>query len=274
MSYCFCRAKVSGPRKEVCDGCIVANKQIVGCNQGLLPCGGQTIIDLNEINGNASDVVYSLIPGGYSTDDFSAVSLSADGKLNITTGSAYTAHGLHEIAYQVTRGKNKDHNVVQICFDNPCDDECAKCNTCSGECYGTPEVGEIDMDCSETGATFDAAADLNMSSCDGTSTWSLTKVPDELAVIINSSGVITIDTTSAAVPDETYEIEWQVSCSKYGMTQKGTVEVTINNKCVEVECDSDEVCDKCTGNCVEVTSDMEVNKNGFGSQSGGGLSIS
>lgn len=275
MAYCYCTARVSNPKTKTCSDCLIANKIIIGCGQGLKPCGDTTTINLNNYNHNPADAVYSLKPGGYSSGDFTAVSLTAAGVLSVTTGNNYTPHGLHVIEYIVTKGKYKDFESVEICFDSPCLTGCTYCNTCSGECYGTPAEASATIACSETGKTYNAATGLNIASCDGSNTWTV-EAPEAITAIISSSGLITYDATSLALPGVEYTIKWKVTCSLYGTSASGELKVLIEDKCIGVDCASNEECNKCTGLCVEKESDMDVtsNSNAFGTSAGGGMIIS
>lgn len=277
MRYCFCSARISGPPQTTCDDCLIANKIIVGCGQGLLPCGGEdgtTVIDLNALNKNGSDVVYSLKTNGYSSDDFESVAITSAGVVTLLTGEAYESHGLHPIQYMVTKGKYKNYGTLLVCFDSPCEDECGDtCNTCSGECYGTIADQEMTLDCNESGATLNIGTLLNLAACDGTNTFTMA-VPSELAASVSSVGLVTVEATSLALPGETYTIDWDLSCSKYGLTSSGKINVYIDDKCIGVTCEeSNQVCNKCTGVCEEMTSDLSITKTGVGISSSGGVVI-
>lgn len=262
---CYCSAKVSNPKPKTCTDCLIANKIIVGCGQGLKPCGDSTTINLNTYNHNPSDAVYKLSLNPYSSADFSEVTLTEAGVLTVTTGTAYTAYGLHVIKYEVTRGKYKDFGTIEICFDNPCEDGCSNCNTCSGECYGSTDDVSVTIDCSATGNTYNAATGLNLASCDGSNTWTV-ESDDEITATINSAGLITYDATSLALPGVEYEITWKVTCSLYGMTESGKVKVLIEDKCIGVTCDPGQTCNKCTGECETPESNMGLITTAFGAQ--------
>jgi len=236
---------------------LIANDQIVGCGQGLLPCGGTTTINLNTINNNPSDAIYSLKTNGYSAGDFSAVSITAAGVVSLTTGNNYTPHGLHEIHYVVTKGSYKNFGILKVCFDSPCDEGCAKCNTCEGTCYGTPALVEVTVDCMATGQTHNAATGLNIASCDGTNTWTVA-APAAISVTINNAGLVSYDLTSDALPGIIYRITWKVVCSLYGMETTGNIDVTVEDKCANVLCEAGYTCNKCTGDCEENNSDLST----------------
>lgn len=264
MAYCSCTGKVTNP-KPLCDGCIRANKIIVGCGQGLLPCGGTTIINLNTYNNNPAGTVYSLIPGGYAAGDFTAASITSAGVLSVTAGSNYEPHGLHEIKYRVDKGTNTDFESIWLCFDSPCNTGCVKCNTCTGECYGTPTVSEATVACGGADYIYDATTGLNIASCDGTTTWTVT-APTAISPVINSAGLITYDITEFAVPGTTYRITWKGVCSLYGMEVTGYIDVTIPNLCIGADpCAANQECDKCTGLCVDKESDMSASGSAIGS---------
>lgn len=271
---CYCTARVSNPKPKTCTDCLIANKIIVGCNQEIYPCGTTKSVNLAAYNGNPSDTVYSLQSNPYSTGDFTSASITSAGVLTFTTGENYTPHGLHEIKYMVSKGKFKDFESVWICFDSPCEDGCTNCNTCSGECYGAGEDVEAVAECAETGKTFNAATGLNIASCDGTNTWTV-EAPSAISAIIDSNGLITYDITSLAVPGTEYTIDWKVKCSLYNMEASGKLIVLVENKCIGVTCASNEECNKCTGDCEEKESDMDVTQNNaFGAGASGGMSLS
>lgn len=277
MKYCYCTAVISGSTPKVCDDCLVAHKIIVGCGQGLMPCGDTTTIDLNDYNKNPSDAVYSLYK--YNTDAFGTVTISSAGVVSIETDAedlSPSQSTLYEIEYMVVKGKYKTFGVLQVCIDDPCDAGCDKCNTCSGECYGTPDPGEEDADCGSIGNTFNAAAGLDLESCDGTNTWTAV-FPEGLTGSISNVGLITYDVNNDVEFEEPYRITWEVSCSKYGMKATGYLDVTINDKCVGIVCDEGFECNQCDGECIEKESDLGVTGTGssaVGSQSGGGITIS
>lgn len=225
-----------------------------------MPCGGTTTVNLNSYNHNSSDAVYSLIPNGYDTGDFSAASITEAGVLSITAGTNYEPHGLHEIQYMVSKenGKYKDFESVWFCFDSPCTTGCTKCNTCSGECYGTPDQASVTVSCGDSGLTYDATTGLNTGSCDGTTVWTVT-APDAISPIISDSGMITYGINDIAVPGQTYSMAWKGVCSLYGMEVSGTLDVLVENKCIGVTCGGDQVCRPCTGDCEDLESDQGAN---------------
>lgn len=272
MAYCFCTGRVSNP-KPLCNGCIRANKIIVGCGQGLKPCGDTTTINLNTYNGNPSDAIYSLIAGGYASVDFSAASITAAGILSVTTGNNYTPHGIHEIKYMVTKGKNKDFESIWLCFDSPCTGGCTTCNVCTGECYGVPATGSQTATCGEVDKTYNAATGLNTGSCDGTTTWTAV-FPAALSGVISNAGLITYDITGFAVPGQTYRITWKAVCSLYGMETTGFIDVTVQDLCVGVTCGANQECDKCTGLCNDRISDMAADGSAISSQASFTVTIS
>lgn len=269
---CYCTARVSNPKPRTCTDCLIAQKIIVGCGQGLKPCGDTTTINLNTYNLNPADAIYSLSQNPFSLSDFATVTITAAGALTVTTGTNYTPHGLHVIKYEVVRGKYKDFGTVEICFDDPCEAGCSKCNTCSGECYGSADEVSATIDCSSTGNTHNAATGLNLASCDGSNTWSVVTDP-ELSAIISNAGLITYDATSLALPGVEYTITWTVTCSLYGMTTSGTLKVMIDDKCVGVTCGAGEVCNKCTGICEDIQSDMDITGGAFAAGGSGSMQL-
>lgn len=277
MGYCYCTAIIGGSTSSVCDGCLIAHKLIMGCGQDLEPCGDVKQVNLADYNKNPAGSVYSIRK--FDSEAFASVTTTSAGVVSITPTSddfEYSPGVLYEIEYQVTKGKYKTYGVIQVCMDNPCNSGCTKCNTCTGDCYGTPDPGEIIADCGSIGNTFNAANGLDIASCDGTNTWAVV-FPDGLTGSINNAGLITFDVNNDVEFEEPYRINWTLTCSKYGMTVSGYVDVTIDDKCINIICDEGLECNQCDGQCIEKESDLGVTatgNNAVGSQAGGGITIS
>src|SRR5690606_3763996 len=150
---------------------------------------------------------------------------------------------IHSIDYTVTKGRYKDFGTISFCLDNPCNAGCSGvCNTCSGECYGYgagPSV--VAANCGDIGNSYNAAAGLNLSACDGVTTWSVEALQG-IAAVINSSVLITYDVLNNVIPEQKYRVTWTANCSLYGMSATGWFDVEIQNLCVGVSCDGDQVC--------------------------------
>lgn len=276
MKYCTCTGTITSSSQSTCDGCLVAHKIIVGCGQGLKPCGGEegtTIIDLKDYNKNPAGAVYSLKPGGYDTSAYSSVTLTSAGILTIVTGSDnFSPHTVHPIEYIVTKDKMKTFGEISFCFDSPCGSGCTTCNTCTGECYGASTPGAATVPCGSIGNTFDVTSGLNLESCDETNTFSLT-APDQVSATIDENGVITYDLANGLVAGAKYRVNWTLECSKYGMTVSGFLDITVADQCEDVECDPGSQCNNCTGECEELESGMIITKTGIAAESGGGTII-
>lgn len=272
MRYCFCTATIfndGSPPATPCDGCLIAKTLIVGCGQGLAPCGGTTDIDLNALLNNPTDVVYSIKAGGYDPLEFASVSITAAGVLSVATGSVWVPHALQHIDYVVKQGKYKNYGRISFCFDNPCDEACGEnCNTCNGTCYGTSSVTTDGADCGSSANTISIAAGLTLGACDGTSTYAVT-VPDGISATIDAAGLITYDVDNGVLPLGVYRINWTLTCSLYGMITSGYVDVTITDLCDGVTCGAGQKCNPCTGVCDTLTSDLGGEKVGIGAMGGG-----
>ena len=77
-------------------------------------------------------------------------------------------------------------------------------------------------------------------------------------VAIDANGLLTWDTTNDAVGGEFADVQYIVQCDCNMLSALAIVSICIRNLCPQNLCDTDEVCDPCTGTCspfvdVEVT---------------------
>lgn len=78
---------------------------------------------------------------------------------------------------------------------------------------------------------------------------------------LTALGAITITTTSDLRIGETYAIG--LSAQLNSQPYIAHIKVEIVSQCIGVTCPSGEVCDECTGNCVEQTTDLQANIGGL-----------
>lgn len=283
MGYCHCTAIVvyggggSTPPSD-CDGCLVAKKLAVGCGQGLVACGSSTDIDVDAKNNNPDSAVYSVT--SYDTNAFDSVTMSPEGILSVSTAEiAYESGKTYRVNYKVVNGKYSNFGWVDFCFDNPCDDGCAgKCEPCSGTCW--PEIGPFDeeMTCNEADHVVDIYAGLTFGDycTGGNDSVVITEIPDEFSWTYEDfdstegSPQILLTSDATVVPNKTYVIKGTLSCDNTGITRDFSINVTITDLCEGVSCGPGQECDKCTGLCVDLESDLLVDKSGFAAGDGGG----
>lgn len=99
----------------------------------------------------------------------------------------------------------------------------------------------------------------NFTLCPGTPSWSIVSYSNDLFVEVTinpSSGVITW-VTGDYNPNKTIGEIWvKATCGRYGAF--GKVIVTIKDLCRDVNCASPQACDKCTGGCVDQSSNISA----------------
>jgi hypothetical protein len=267
--FCFCKGTVVNPPKP-CAGCVQAKSIVIKCGQGLGPCGDTTSIDLKEYNTNSSSAVYSLRK--YDHTAFDTVTVSSVGIVAIETAEYYAPNGLFEIEYNVVDNGLKNTGTIKVCVDNPCDAGCADCNWCDGTCYSKEDYTE-ESECGDTG-TIDLKTVVDITPCDGTNTYTVTKVGTSFnTVVVSNIGVITYTMKNPSVTDVPQEIKYTVTCSKYGMDISGSVFVVVPNLCTGETWDDTEKCDPCTGDITDKTSDMGGTDSGLSGSGNYGLIV-
>ena len=276
MAYCFCRPTIYNPPAKPCDGCLQAHTIVVGCGQGLMPCGDNTSIELDVLNKNGAEAVYSLKSGGYNNTEFESVTISASGLLEVVTACIWEAHKVYDIWYTVTKGNLKNYGKVSFCMDNPCDEGCTNCNWDTGNCYGEGRRITFLKPCGALNQIYNATMGLSLYACDGTTSWTVQADTGVNATI--AGGFITYSINNDVVIGKKYRVSWTASCSKYNMTTSGYFDLEIEDLCTGVTCSNGQHCEPCTGNCEENTSDLRIettfgSTKGSTSIQGGGLKI-
>jgi hypothetical protein len=269
--YCICVGSISTPKKPNCANCVVANEIYFGCGQGLVPCGGNTTVDLKTYNPtNPVGTVYAIIKRDEVA--FTAASINGSGVLSVTTGEQYNKDLMFGVMYSATYEGKTDLGIVSFCFDNPCETGCTKCNWCDGDCYTSVDY-ERTVECGETGTISIPTLVADVTACDGTNTYEVKSDSASLGTLtVNGAGLISYGmSTPAAVGD--HIIEYDIFCSKYGMTISGTIKLTVEDLCAGVEVDDNEYCDPCTGDIEELESDMSGAASGSASSGSSGTTI-
>lgn len=111
--------------------------------------------------------------------------------------------------------------------------------------------------CGETGLIPFADTGINTSLCGlNPPTYTILSASNIFTnVSINSTG-ITFTTAATESNDSFGVIEYAVSCGKYASTATATI--ILKNLCASVICPTNQTCDRCTGNCVDIDGDIGV----------------
>lgn len=134
----------------------------------------------------------------------------------------------------------------------------------SGNCLYIPHllVGSSDSvgPCNETGFIPFADTGIDTTLCGNTTpTYSILDKSNIFTnVTINSTG-ITFTTTTTIEEASMGVITYAVACGNYAST--ATVTIIIKNLCASVLCGATQLCDKCTGDCVDIEGDIIVGDN-------------
>lgn len=156
------------------------------------------------------------------------------------------------------------NNNCCLCFG-----KCTKNRTtCSTNCItlGTilVEPKNSVAPCGETGLVKFTCFDT--CSCKGDLEWSVLKVSKPTWITVNSitKDGLTFTTTSAAEINEPIEVTIKAVCDD-GRGDYGKVIILLKSNCKGVSCPPDQICDKCTGECVDRESDLSTaGSNGAG----------
>ena len=108
--------------------------------------------------------------------------------------------------------------------------------------------------------TFDILAISDVDICETTILWALLSYDTAAfsSASINSSGVLSFTTTSAATPRSYYTFTGVATCSGTTISQYFTIKVPIEDICYGHVCaDVDTICSPCSGVCVDIT-DVEL----------------
>lgn len=270
--YCFCTGTiVSPPPSSGCPDCLQAKKILIGCGQGLKPCGNTTSINLEEYNNNVMDVTYSL----YQQDiGLESATISPEGLLEIETGDTWHRGKTYDIVYRVQETEKglMRYETVTVCVDNPCNTGCADCNKCTGECFNLTDKN-LTVNCGVVGATINITTGANIAACSGTITYSIVSTTPGLSATISNAGLVTYSTSAGLAAGHKGQIVYKLSCID-GLEGIGVINITIPDLCANVSCGAGEKCDPCTGLCVNATSDLGATQSGVGHTSGNtGLSF-
>ncbi len=143
-----------------------------------------------------------------------------------------------------------------VCTTTPPTSKCP-----DGNCLRVPHllVGAENSvgPCGETGFIPFSGTGLKTTLCGSTTpTFTIVSKSDIFTnVTINSTG-ITFTTTNAVSNDSFGVIEYSVSCAGYASIASATI--ILKNLCVGVICPATQICDKCTGTCVDIDGDIAV----------------
>lgn len=113
--------------------------------------------------------------------------------------------------------------------------------------------------CGDAGGV-DIAALSDLTICTTAVTWALVSWDTAAftSVSINSSGVLSFTSTSAAQAGTYYTFTGVVYCPDTVLSQYFTVQVPIQDLCYGVTCLLPMVCNPCTGACLSAAPDVEV----------------
>lgn len=151
----------------------------------------------------------------------------------------------------------------------PCN--CSSCTDCSsstpscpsGDCLQiaslTIHSNSSVLPCSGSfSADVGAASDTSI--CTTTVNWGIVSYDEDAFtnVAVDSDGVVTGTTTTAAQLNTFYEILGKATCTTTLLSQYFRVRLSVRNACLDVICDSGFTCNPCTGNCVEDEPDSEL----------------
>lgn len=148
-----------------------------------------------------------------------------------------------------------------LCYPTVCSPTTPTSKCPDGNCLRIPHllVGSDNSvgPCGETGFIPFAGTGIKTTLC-GTTTPTYTILSNSSIftnVTIDSTG-ITFTTTSAVSQDSFGVIEYAVSCGKYASTATATI--ILKNLCASVVCPATQICDRCTGTCVDIDGDIAV----------------
>lgn len=101
--------------------------------------------------------------------------------------------------------------------------------------------------------TVDIGALSDLTACTTTVNWGLLSWDTDAfeSVSINSSGVLSFTTTTAIELNHFYTFTGKVTCDDTLLSQFFTVQVSVKNACLTVMCSGDQICNPCTGTCID-----------------------
>jgi hypothetical protein len=152
----------------------------------------------------------------------------------------------------------------------PC--SCTGCTDCSSTSNQCPDnasclmVSDVtlfsDTSILPCGSSFSVAvgAASDLSVCDTTVNWGIVSYDADAfsSVSVNSSGVVSGTTTTAAQLNTFYKIVGKAICTETLLSSYFTVKISVRNACLDVaSCPDGQECDKCSGTCLdEVDSEL------------------
>lgn len=137
-----------------------------------------------------------------------------------------------------------------------------KCNGCIVAGYHIIHSADSVGPCGQEGE-FDlndmANAANNVSTCGGSLIYSIEDWDsDGFEIVTKTGSVISFVTKTDAVPGQYYTIHFSVKCASKGLSDLGLVRVGIKNMCYGADCTQGQVCNPCTGGCVDETANVSV----------------
>jgi hypothetical protein len=141
-------------------------------------------------------------------------------------------------------------------------DLCAECVPCTNDCptpicdgcltisqpIVLPSAGIAP--CGDTGFVT-----IKYNGCESTPTFSVLSHDPELTNVSFTDDNLMFESTADAKAGEYYKIRYKATCSD-GFEVQGVAHIGITDLCAEVSCSSTQVCDECTGNCVDGCADL------------------
>ena len=137
---------------------------------------------------------------------------------------------------------------------------CVQCGNCLT--VKSPILSNFVDPCGDSD-TYDITTVNDYEVCDGAITYQILSF-DTIglaSVTVSSLGVFTIETTNEAEVGQYYEIVYITRCSDPSIGAIGVIRVGIADPCNGVICADGETCNKCSGECEEITIDLNVDVN-------------
>lgn len=254
---------------STCNDCLVAKTIRYGCDNAPDPCGESVSIDLSAINNvNAcKNCVATYSIKKFDEIGFSSVTVTSEGVLTYTTSSDFEKHKEYEITYKIVcpcgSPQLSTTAKVYVCKKDLCKTAPAgsKCNKCNGQYINAKSFTIRAADSLVTKCSVSSPGTVSLSSyvektIPGSVTYSVVSATSGLTgVSVNAStGVLSFSRSGSGWT--TQSVVWAITGS--GMRAEATLNMEVKNLCDGVACNSNQVCNECTGICESASVDLEI----------------
>lgn len=147
---------------------------------------------------------------------------------------------------------------VTIITTLPCSEACSNCFIPKNHII--PVADRVEP-CGGAGTLNVAALNDFSTTCTGNVTYSIFSYDTDgfNSISITSGGLLSYELSDLANVGTYYAVTYRVRCDNEGVGGYGVIQITPDDLCLTSNCTPSQTCDKCTGDCVNISVDLSIN---------------